>query len=268
MSQVALLLTAGSLGLLGGMHCIAMCGAAQRLAVHGTPRGGGSTATATVAVESLRRARSDHAMAIGAGPTTPAALRSDLTFHASRLLGYMLLGALVGGGSSLLRWGAEATPLLRPAWAGLNATLLALGIALLVLGRQPRWLDGLGHRVWQSVRALQPARNAALPPAFRPASLGLAWALLPCGLLYAALAVAMLASDPLGGAAAMGAFGLGTAVNLLGAQALLTSLQSRFETRMAAIEGAGVRIGGALIAAMAVAALVALALGQPHPFCR
>jgi sulfite exporter TauE/SafE len=101
----------------------------------------------------------------------------------------------------------------------------------------------------------------------RPVLAGLAWALVPCGLLYSALATAALASDPLRGAAAMLAFGVGTAVNLLLAQGLLRRLASVPAARATWIESAGVRIGGALLAAMAIAALVALALGQPHPFC-
>ena len=36
MSLIVLLTTAGSLGLLGGLPCVAMCAALQRVAVHGT----------------------------------------------------------------------------------------------------------------------------------------------------------------------------------------------------------------------------------------
>jgi sulfite exporter TauE/SafE len=77
----------------------------------------------------------------------------------------------------------------------------------------------------------------------------------------------VLASDPVGGAAAMLAFGAGTAVNLMGARLAIDGIASRLADRLPGIERAGVRIGGGLIAAMALAALVALALGQPHPFC-
>jgi sulfite exporter TauE/SafE len=281
MSLWVLLTTAASLGLLGGVHCVAMCSALQRFAVHGAgvsggaresraPRASGAPGTSPggfARVIPLVPVQATGAVASGVadGPGQPAAglaSGADLAFHAARLLGYAALGAAVGGSSSVLRWGAEAMPLMRPIWGSLNALLLALGIALLVLGRQPAWLDGLAQRVWSATGA-----RLGRGRAHRPVIAGLAWALVPCGLLYSALATAALASDPLRGAAAMLAFGLGTAVNLLLAQGLLRRLASGPAARAARIESAGVRIGGGLLAAMAIAALVALALGQPHPFC-
>src|SRR3990172_8189392 len=47
---------------------------------------------------------------------------------------------------------------------------------------------------------------------------GLAWGALPCGLLYGALAASAFAGTPWGGAAAMLAFGAGTAPWLLAAR--------------------------------------------------
>jgi sulfite exporter TauE/SafE len=44
--------------------------------------------------------------------------------------------------------------------------------------------------------------------------LGAAWALLPCGLLYSALALAALAGEPAGGAAFMALFAAGSGVAL------------------------------------------------------
>lgn len=260
MSLIVLLTAAGSLGLLGGLHCVAMCAALQRVAVHGTgarpaPARGDSPLARTIPLHPVG--------AGGAGMLAAASpLGADLRFHAARMLGYAVLGAAVGGGSSLLRWGADAMPLMRPLWGTLNALLLALGLALLVLGRQPAWIDALGARVWQATGARLGAARGR-----RPAIAGLAWALVPCGLLYSALATAALASDPLRGAAAMLAFAAGTAANLLAAQWVLHAVGRGSASRAARVESLGVRVGGALLAAMAAAALVALALGQPHPFC-
>lgn len=263
MSLWILLATAGAFGLLGGLHCVAMCSAMQRVAVHGA---GG--VAATPGPRGARRIPLQPVDAIGGRPVGGAAPGAsfavalppgrELAFHAARLAGYAALGAAVGGGSALLRWGAEGLPAMRPLWGTANALLLALGLALLVLGRQPAWIDALGARVAHATGA------TGRPRAVRPVLAGLAWALLPCGLLYSALATAALASDPAGGALAMLAFGLGTAANLLAAQ----SLARVAGARAARFETLGVRVGGALLAAMAAAALVALALGQPHPFCR
>jgi sulfite exporter TauE/SafE len=262
MSLFVLLATAGSLGLLGGLHCVAMCAALQRVAVHGLDGGVGASLPAgpkaltipVVPVVGAGGAPISSGNATGLGP--------DLRFHAARILGYALLGAAVGSGSWLLRWGADAMPLMRPLWGALNVALLALGLALLVLGRQPAWVDALGAQVWRTTGARFGRGRAS-----RPWIAGLAWALVPCGLLYSALATAALASDPLRGAAAMLAFGAGTAANLLAAQWVLGVIGRGSAVRAARFESVGMRIGGLLLAAMAVAALVALALGQPHPFC-
>jgi sulfite exporter TauE/SafE len=63
------------------------------------------------------------------------------------------------------------------------------------------------------------------------------------------------------------AFAAGTAANLLAAQWVLQAIGRGSATRAARVETTGIRIGGALLAAMAIVALTALALGQPHPFC-
>jgi len=261
MSLWILLTTAGALGLLGGLHCVAMCSAMQRVAVHGSggrrePPGGGAPLSRIIPLHPVAPP--------GAGSMSRPGrlLQADLRFHAARLAGYAALGALVGGGSGLLRWGSEMMPVMRPLWGSLNALLLALGIALLVLGRQPRWIDALGGRIAAATGTSGPGRP------MRPLAAGFAWALLPCGLLYSALATAALASEPTRGALAMLAFGAGTAVNLLAAQTMLRALEGfGGAARAARIEAVGVRAGGALLAAMAVVALVAIAGGQPHPFC-
>jgi sulfite exporter TauE/SafE len=267
MSLFVLIATAAALGLLGGLHCVAMCSALQRVAVHGLggPRTAPAATVSPAAALSLGRSIPLFPVDALTGRTLASKLprRDDLAFHASRLLGYAALGAAVGSGSWLLRWGAEAMPLMRPLWGALNLVLLALGLALLVLGRQPAWIDQLGARAWRAGGA----RLGATVGRGRPWVAGAAWALVPCGLLYSALATAALASDPLRGALAMLAFGAGTAAHLIGARWLLDRLARRSAARAARVENLGMRIGGALLAGMAVAALLALALGQPHPFC-
>ncbi|MFZ4757247.1 MAG: sulfite exporter TauE/SafE family protein [Burkholderiaceae bacterium] len=267
MSLFVLLATAGSLGLLGGLHCVTMCAALQRVAVHGLA----GAPTRTGADGGVRRVVPLMPVLAPAGSAPSAgraATRADLTFHAGRAIGYAMLGAAVGGGSWLLRWGADAMPLMRPAWGAMNVALLGLGLALAVLGRQPGWIDALGLRVWRTIEAARGSGTASRRTSpRRPLLAGLAWALVPCGLLYSALATAALASDPLHGAAAMLVFAAGTAVPLQGAQWLVRAIGRRAGAGAARVEATGVRIGGAMLAAMATAALVALALGQPHPFC-
>ncbi|MEI6546327.1 MAG: sulfite exporter TauE/SafE family protein [Burkholderiales bacterium] len=269
MSLIALIATSATLGALGGVHCVAMCSGLQKVAVHGLDRdpsrtrdGDGARARTIVPIASVSLPAS-----------TPGALRTagqDLVFQLSRIVGYTLLGAAVGVSSEALRWGAAAAPLMRPIWGLFNAALLGLGLALLVLGRQPVWIDGLGRRIWSSTASGFSVNFAGTPSANqwpRRILSGLAWSLLPCGLLYSALAVAALASSALGGASVMLAFGAATALDLLAARWLLHAIGVMTGTRLADHAAIGVRIGGALLSLMAIAALFALALGQPHPFC-
>jgi sulfite exporter TauE/SafE len=57
-----------------------------------------------------------------------------------------------------------------------------------------------------------------------PLVLGVAWALLPCGLLYSALLVAALAGSAAGGAMVMALFALGSGVSLWAGPWLLLRL--------------------------------------------
>ncbi len=270
MSLIALLATSATLGALGGVHCVAMCSGLQKVAVHGLDRDPSRTrdragARTIIPIGSVA--------SVGLPASTPGALRTagqDLVFQLSRIAGYTLLGAAVGVSSEALRWGAAAAPLMRPVWGLFNAALLVLGLALLVLGRQPVWIDGLGRRIWSATASGFSVNFAATLSANqwpRRILSGLAWSLLPCGLLYSALAVAALASSALGGASVMLAFGAATALDLLAAGWLLQAIGVVAGDRLADRAAIGVRIGGALLSVMAIAALLALALGQPHPFC-
>jgi len=250
MSLLALIGTGSALGLFGGLHCVAMCTAPQRVAIHGL----GPDHPRIITLRPI----ADPAPS----PTRSKPLSRELAFHAARIGGYALLGAAVASGSALLRLGAEGLPWMRPAWSLLNAALLVMGLSLLLLGRQPAWVDRLGQQLWRATGSGQ-----GLSKAGRPLAAGLLWALLPCGLLYSALAISALASDPLRGGLVMAAFGAGTAANLLAAQAVLRALQRRGQAQTQSLQTLGVRLGGAVLAAMAAIALVALALGQPHPFC-
>jgi hypothetical protein len=79
------------------------------------------------------------------------------------------------------------------------------------------WLGGqwLGARLWQLVRPLA-GPTLQWPEPLRSLGLGLLWSLMPCGLLYSLVLVAISTGNALSGALVMGAFGLGTLPALLG----------------------------------------------------
>lgn len=119
-----------------------------------------------------------------------------LAWHAGRLVTYAALGALAGAAGLALpgpRWLAAAVA---------AALLLWFALALAGLVPEPR------VRVPALVRAGQ--RLAGAPGQGSRFLFGMATGLLPCGLVYSALSVPVALADPLPGAAAMLAFGLGT----------------------------------------------------------
>jgi sulfite exporter TauE/SafE len=202
--QTSMAITALFMGLVGGPHCVAMCGAACA----GIGRAAG--------------ARSTQAL---------------LSFQVSRMVGYALFGAFAAGSVQGLAWLGTNTAVLRPVWTMFHVAALLLGAVLLWRARQPAWIESLGQQVWRRAR---PAMVKLGPRA--PMVLGVAWALMPCGLLYSALLVASLSANALEGAAIMALFSIGTSVSLTAGPWLLLRL------RGARSGGWGIRLAGLALA--------------------
>ena len=96
-------------------------------------------------------------------------------------------------------------------------------------------------------------------------ALGLAWALLPCGLLYSALMVAELAPDVLAGAGVMALFALGSGVSLAVGPWLW--LRLRGAGPRAGGGAWGVRVAGAALAASSAWALWMALAHNAAPWC-
>ena len=187
--EASLIVTALLMGLAGGPHCIAMCGAACA--------GIGVTA-------GDRPAQQNRAMGL---------------FQVGRVLGYAGLGGLAAATMQGLGWLTVQSAALRPAWTMVHVAAVLMGLVLLVQARQPVWLETGARRVWAKVRAATQSMGLAAP-----LGLGVAWALLPCGLLYSALLVAALAGSAAGGAMVMALFALGSGVSLWAGPWLLLRL--------------------------------------------
>jgi uncharacterized protein len=186
--QTSMAVTALFMGLVGGPHCVAMCGAA---------------------CAGISRA---------AGERSTQALWS---FQVSRMVGYSLFGAFAAGSVQGLALLGTNTIAIRPVWTMFHAAAFLLGLALLWRARQPAWIDNLGQSVWRKAR---PVLSRLGPRA--SIVLGVAWALMPCGLLYSALLVASLTANALEGAAVMALFSFGTSISLTIAPWLLLRLRS------------------------------------------
>ncbi|OSZ75587.1 sulfite exporter TauE/SafE family protein [Hydrogenophaga sp. IBVHS1] len=185
--QTSMAITALFMGLVGGPHCVAMCGAACA----GIGRAAGERSTSAL-----------------------------MTFQFSRMLGYALFGALAAGSVQGLAWLGTNTAVLRPVWTMFHVAALLLGVVLLWQARQPAWIETLGQNVWRRAR---PVLGRLGPRA--PLVLGAGWALMPCGLLYSALLVASLSANAMEGAVIMALFALGTSVSLTAAPWLMLRLR-------------------------------------------
>lgn len=184
--QTSLLLTALLMGLGGGPHCIAMCGAA------------------CAGIGQAAAPRSTQAISL---------------FQVGRVIGYGALGGLAAATMQGLGWLTVQSAALRPVWTMVHVAAVLLGLTLVVLAQQPAWLDSGARRVWAKVRAATQSMGLAAP-----LGLGVAWALLPCGLLYSALMVAALAGSVSGGVLVMAVFALGTSLWLWAGPWLLLRL--------------------------------------------
>lgn len=220
--DLALVASALLMGLAGGPHCAAMCGAAYG----GIARQGGPSGSA----------------------------RAMLALQLGRLASYAAAGGLVAASMAWLGSLREAAPLLKPLWTMLHVSAVALGLWLLWQGRAPAWLAG-ASRSGSRLMEARPLRFVArIPPTARAGAIGACWAAMPCGLLQSALLVAALASGPWQGAGVMAVFALGSALSLWLAPLLWLRLQGRGSG--AAHSTLAVRLAGVLLITASAFALV------------
>ncbi len=170
-------------GLLGGGHCVGMCG--------------GIVAAVSVSL-----------------PNQQTKWPLLLAYNAGRIASYTLVGALAGalGASSFFL--SHVLPIEKALYGLANLMLVLLGLYLAGLSQWVTHIEGLGQRVW---RTMQPLGKRFLPVKTLPQSfgLGLVWGWLPCGLVYSVLVAAMASASAMQGALLMLCFGLGTLPTLL-----------------------------------------------------
>jgi sulfite exporter TauE/SafE len=170
-------------GLLGGVHCLGMCGSIV------------GVFTAQV-------------------PEDTARWPFHLAYSTGRIASYALAGAVVGavGQAGLLM--RDAVPVQHLLFTLSSLMLIVLGLYLAGVWGAVRQLERLGGGLWQK---LQPYTTRLLPVNTVPRALGLGalWGWLPCGLVYSVLLTALASGSAARGALIMLAFGLGTLPNLL-----------------------------------------------------
>ncbi len=170
-------------GLLGGVHCLGMCGSIVGIFTTQVPK------------ENSR-------------------WPFHLAYSSGRVASYAMAGALVGaiGQAGLLM--RDAVPVQHLLFALSSLMLITLGLYLAGLWGAVRRLEELGAGLW---KRLQPYTTKLLPVNTVPRALGLGalWGWLPCGLVYSVLLTALASGSAAQGALIMFAFGVGTLPNLL-----------------------------------------------------
>ncbi|WP_050466043.1 sulfite exporter TauE/SafE family protein [Herbaspirillum chlorophenolicum] len=197
-------------GLMGSVHCVAMCGGIVGALSSAAPRRAPTARLPEYApAASLGTARVISIKAI------PAAgeLARVLCYNAGRLASYAIAGALAGGIASGLLRGADVlgwlVPLQRAAYIAANLILVLLGLYLTQWWSALVRIEHLGQALWARLQPLA----MRLVPVDTPAKallLGSLWGWLPCGMVYSVLLTAMLAGDASSGALTMLVFGIGT----------------------------------------------------------
>jgi uncharacterized protein len=175
--------------LLGSLHCAGMCGP-------------------FVAFATL------HPKGVTPKPTRSS--RLQLAYHCSRLLAYLLLGALAGAFGATLNLGG--------AWLGVGrlAGIIA-GVFLVVAGlSRLLTISGLRLPTWPGSRLIQRwvaaghGAAAKWTPLRRASLIGLLTAVLPCGWLYTFVAIAAGTGHVVYGATVLFVFWCGTVPILAG----------------------------------------------------
>jgi sulfite exporter TauE/SafE len=226
-----------SLALAGGLHCAGMCGGITGALQLNRPRG-----------------------------VSPA--RLAVGYHSGRIVSYGLAGMLAGTLGAAL-YAADLMPV--QAVLLLVGSLMLLAIGASMFGRSA-WLKRIepaGAWVW---RFIAPLARRVYPPRTGGQALaaGLAWGWIPCGMVYAALPLALVAGGPLKGALVMLAFGLGTLPNMLAVDVAVHGIGRAGQASAARaylwvrpLAGAAIVVFG--LSGLAHAARVAGLNGAEHP---
>ncbi len=200
-------------GLLGGIHCAGMCGGIVSALGMVTQR---SPAHSLKIPVSLQVANVNAMASLPSSQRTShiSTLLSASAYNLGRLMTYTTLGALAGGVGSSAWLMQSLLPIQQVAFFISNVLLVAMGLYVLGVKRISTVVESLGKVFWEKVR---PYATATLkkPGWLNAIAAGSLWGLVPCGMIYAVLATALVSGSAVRGALLMLTFGLGTLPNLM-----------------------------------------------------
>ena len=115
--QASIFLSTFFMGVMGGPHCIAMCGA-------------------PCAAISAQRPR------------------QIWQFHFGRVLGYGILGGVAAYSMNNLAWLSNQTMSLHPIWTFFHGIIFVWGFVMLIYAKQPQCIDHMGESIWNLMQKL------------------------------------------------------------------------------------------------------------------
>lgn len=201
------------LGLASGLHCVGMCGG----------------------------------IAVAFSSKQPifwksGLLRRQLAFNLGRISAYAAAGAAAGLAGSVAGYAGVVLPVQSGLYVLANVVLLLTALHIAGVTNPLAKIEQLGMPLWRKLQPIAAKLLAGHGP-LKALAAGAVWGWLPCGLVYAALATAVLAGSPARGAFAMAAFGLGTLPYLLAAGLAAARLRSFISRRGVRIAAASVLFG-------------------------
>ena len=226
------------IGLLGGVHCVGMCGGIVGAFAVASPRR---------SIPIQPDGAPNHSL--GIIDTAPRVL----AFNVGRIGSYMVAGMVAGLLGSVPAMINLASIQTVAYWLA-NLMLVALGLTLMNIWHGLSRLEAVGQVLW---RQLQPLIRKLLPVqrTSQAIALGGLWGWVPCGMVYSVLMTALLSGSVTRGALVMLAFGLGTLplLFIMGmAGASIQALLQRSSVR---------RIAGLVVLSFGVAGLVRVSMG-------
>ncbi len=199
------------MGLFSSLHCIGMCGSII------------GTLTLSLKPE-IRNSKL-------------SLLPYVLNYNLGRITSYTLAGLIIGSAGTLL-----SIPLgLDQGYRVLQllSASIMMGAGLYIAGWFPRfaYIEKIGSRLWKQ---LEPYGRRLIPVSSRTQAylFGMIWGWLPCGLVYAALALAATSGDIVRSGMTMLAFGLGTLPSVMG-----VGIMTEVLTKLSRMERAKQAIG-------------------------
>ena len=115
--QASVFLSTFFMGMMGGPHCIAMCGAP----------------CAVISTQGSRQI---------------------WQFHLGRILGYGILGGVAAYSVNNLAWLSNQTMSIHPLWTFFHGIIFVWGFVMLLYAKQPQWIDHIGESSWNTIQKL------------------------------------------------------------------------------------------------------------------